>query len=73
MEISPLQAARKAYSPKLPAALRNGASVNVIKGNPLPAFADTEKIAALFPTTSNMPDLTFCVTNKSPRAATKRS
>ncbi len=59
MEISPLQAARKAYSPKLPAALRNGASVNVVKGNPLPAFADTEKIAQLFPTTSNMPDLTF--------------
>ena len=59
MEISPLQAVRKQYSPKLPAALRNGANVNVIKGEPLPAFADTEKIAALFPTTSNMPDLTF--------------
>jgi len=58
-EISPLQNARKAYSPKLPAALRNGALVNVTKGSPLPAFADTEKIAKLFPTTSNMPDLTF--------------
>ncbi len=60
MEISPLQAARKTYSPKLPKALRNGAAaVSVSKGNPMPAFADTEKIAALFPSTSNMPDLAF--------------
>ena len=58
-EISPLQNVRRAYLPKLPSALRGGASVNVVKGNPLPAFADAEKIEKLFPTTSNMPDLTF--------------
>ena len=59
MEISALQAARKSYQPKLPAALKNGASVLVAKGSCLPAFADAEKIAALFPSTSNMPDLKF--------------
>lgn len=58
-EISPLQAARKSYQPKLPAALANGASVAVRKGNKLPAFADADKIAQLFPSTSNMEDLTF--------------
>ena len=59
MEISALQNARKAYQPKLPAALKNGASVTVEKGANLPAFADADKIAALFPSTSNMPDLKF--------------
>ena len=58
-EISALQKARASYQPKLPAALRAGASVSVVRGNPLPAFADAEKIAALFPCTSNMPDLKF--------------
>ena len=42
-EISALQKVRSAYQPKLPAALRAGAKVVVTKGNPLPAFADTEK------------------------------
>ena len=59
MEISALQKARKAYSPKLPAALSKGALVEITKGNPLPAFADTDKIEKLFPSTSNMPDLKF--------------
>ena len=58
-EISALQKARASYQPKLPAALRSGAAVSVVRGNPLPAFADAEKIAALFPCTSNMPDLKF--------------
>ncbi len=58
-EISPLQLVRKAYAPKLPAALKNGALVTVAKGANLPAFADAEKIEKLFPTTSNMPDLLF--------------
>ena len=57
--ISALQKARASYQPKLPAALRGGAAVSVVRGNPLPAFADAEKIAALFPFTSNMPDLKF--------------
>ena len=58
-EISALQKARASYQPKLPAALRSGAAVSVVRGNPLPAFADAEKIAKLFPCTSNMPDLKF--------------
>ena len=58
-EISPLQKARASYQPKLPSALRGGAAVKVTKGNPLPAFADAEKIEKLFPCTSNMPDLKF--------------
>jgi len=58
-EISALQKARASYQPKLPAALRAGAAVSVVRGNPLPAFADADKIAALFPCTSNMPDLKF--------------
>lgn len=33
--------------------------MKVEKGAPLAAFADAEKIAALFPSTSNMPDLKF--------------
>ena len=57
--ISPLQQVRSEYAPKLPPALRSGASVKVEKGAPLAAFADAEKIAALFPSTSNMPDLKF--------------
>ena len=57
--ISPLQQVRSEYAPKLPPALRGGASVKVEKGAPLAAFADAEKIAALFPSTSNMPDLKF--------------
>jgi len=57
--ISALQKVRKEYAPKLPPALANGAAVQVSKGAPLAAFADADKIAALFPTTSNMPDLKF--------------
>ena len=57
--ISPLQQVRSEYTPKLPPALRSGANVKVEKGAPLAAFADAEKIAALFPSTSNMPDLKF--------------
>ena len=57
--ISPLQQVRSEYAPKLPPALRSGAAVKVEKGAPLAAFADAEKIAALFPSTSNMPDLKF--------------
>ena len=57
--VSPLQKARFSYQPKLPAALRNGAAVKCIEGEKLQAFADAEKIAALFPSTSNMPVLSF--------------
>lgn len=57
--VSPLQKARFSYQPKLPAALRAGTAVKCIEGEKLQAFADVEKINALFPTTSNMPVLSF--------------
>ena len=57
--VSPLQQARFSYQPKLPAALRSGAAVKCVEGEKLQAFADAEKINALFPTTSNMPVLKF--------------
>ena len=57
--VSALQKARYSYQPKLPAALRNGAVVKCTEGEKLAAFADTEKIEKLFPSTSNMPVLTF--------------
>ena len=57
--VSALQKARYSYNPKLPAALRAGANVKCIEGEKLQAFADVEKINALFPTTSNMPVLKF--------------
>ncbi len=58
-QISELQKARMAYQPKLPAALKNGALVHCSRGSNLAAFADADKIAELFPSTSNMPDLKF--------------
>ena len=57
--VSALQKARYSYNPKLPAALRAGANVKCIEGEKLQAFADVEKINALFPSTSNMPVLKF--------------
>ena len=57
--VSPIQKARLAYAPKLPAALRAGANVKYEEGPKQKAFADTEKIEARFPNTSNMPVLTF--------------
>ena len=57
--VSPIQKARLAYAPKLPAALRTGANVKCEEGPKQKAFADTEKIEARFPNTSNMPALTF--------------
>ena len=57
--VSALQKARYSYNPKLPAVLRAGANVKCIEGEKLQAFADVEKINALFPSTSNMPVLKF--------------
>ena len=57
--VSALQKARYSYNPKLPAALRAGANVKCIEGEKLQAFADVEKINALFPSTSNLPVLKF--------------
>jgi len=57
--ISPLQKARAAYSPKLPAAFANGAAVTVKEGGATTAVADVEKIQELFKTTYGSPVLTF--------------
>ncbi len=59
MKISPLQAARAAYSPKLPPALRNGAAVECIKGAATTSAGDTDKIKALFPATFGSPEVSF--------------
>ena len=58
-KISPLQQARAAYAPKLPAALQNGASVCVQEGGATTAVADVDKIQALFKSTFGIPVLTF--------------
>ncbi|MBO7328525.1 MAG: diphosphate--fructose-6-phosphate 1-phosphotransferase [Lentisphaeria bacterium] len=58
-KISPLQQARAAYAPKLPAALQNGAAVCVQEGGATTAVADVEKIQALFKSTFGSPVLTF--------------
>jgi len=58
-KISPLQQARAAYAPKLPAALQNGAAVCVQEGGATTAVADVEKIQALFKSTYGSPVLTF--------------
>ena len=59
MAISPLQKARSAYAPKLPVALRKGALVKVVSGEPTTAVSDVDKIKALFPSTFGSPVLTF--------------
>ena len=50
MNISPLQAERLKYAPKLPGMLRNGISEICVKeGEATQSVADQEKIKALFP------------------------
>ncbi len=67
--ISILQEARAQYSPKLPKALKNGASVGVEVGNPTTAVADADKIAELFKATYGAPELTFVDGNCSSKDA----
>ncbi len=57
--ISALQKERTVYKPKLPAALKGGACVKVKEGEKLGAFADAEKVKALFPNTYGLPVLEF--------------
>ena len=60
MEISALQKARYAYSPKLPGMLRNGiADICVKEGEETQSVADQEKIKALFPNTYGKKEITF--------------
>ena len=42
--ISPLQKARAAYQPKLPAALRHGAAIRFVSGEATTAAGDVEAI-----------------------------
>ena len=59
-QISVLAKARKAYQPKLPAPLRNGAlNVSVVKGEPTESIKDQEKIKELFPNTYGAPVVRF--------------
>ena len=54
--LSVLGKARKAYQPKLPASLRNGAlKVALNKGKATESVSDQKKIKALFPNTYGAP------------------
>ncbi len=60
MNLSPLQKARYAYTPKLPGMLRGGISeISVKVGAPTESVADQEKIKALFPNTYGKNEITF--------------
>ncbi|MBE7025082.1 MAG: diphosphate--fructose-6-phosphate 1-phosphotransferase [Ruminococcaceae bacterium] len=60
MEISSLQKARYAYTPKLPQMLRGGiAEINVLEGAETKSVADCEKIQALFPNTYGKKEIVF--------------
>ncbi|MCR4755875.1 MAG: diphosphate--fructose-6-phosphate 1-phosphotransferase [Lachnospiraceae bacterium] len=60
MNLSPLQKARYAYQPKLPAMLRNGISEICVKdGAATESVADQDKIKALFPNTYGKNEITF--------------
>ena len=57
MKKSPLQTARAAYQPKLPAVLRE--HVSIVAGTATQSVADQEDIKALFPNTYGMPIIGF--------------
>ena len=60
MNLSPLQKARYAYSPKLPGMLRGGiAEICVKDGAATESVADQDKIKALFPNTYGKNEITF--------------
>ncbi|MGN1015646.1 MAG: diphosphate--fructose-6-phosphate 1-phosphotransferase, partial [Faecousia sp.] len=60
MNISPLQAARYQYNPKLPGMLRHGISeISVVSGGATESVADQEKIKALFPNTYGKNEIVF--------------
>ncbi|HBM16017.1 MAG TPA: diphosphate--fructose-6-phosphate 1-phosphotransferase [Lentisphaeria bacterium] len=58
-EISPLQAARLDYKPKLPTCLKMGANVELSEGLKTQSIADQDKIKALFPNTYGLPIIQF--------------
>lgn len=57
--VSPLQAERAVYEPKLPPALRKGALVSVKAGKATQSVADQSKIKKAFPNTYGLPVVTF--------------
>ena len=58
--VSPLQAARAAYQPKLPKVLaENGPNVVASEGGPTTSVADNEAIQRLFPKSYGLPIVTF--------------
>ena len=60
MDLSPLQKARYAYSPKLPGMLRGGISeIGVQVGEATESVADQAQIKALFPNTYGKNEITF--------------
>ena len=68
-DISPLQKARAAYSPKLPTVLKEcGPFVKATEGAPTESVADQAKIKELFPDTYGLPAITF---EKGEKFATK--
>jgi pyrophosphate--fructose-6-phosphate 1-phosphotransferase len=70
--ISPLQAARAAYKPKLPKALAaHGSAMKAAKGGPTQSVADQNEIKALFPNTYGLPVVTFDAPADAPMAALK--
>jgi pyrophosphate--fructose-6-phosphate 1-phosphotransferase len=54
---SPLQKARAAYQPKLPAALKG--AVKIVEGDKTQSVADQEDIKSMFPNTYGLPVLSF--------------
>jgi pyrophosphate--fructose-6-phosphate 1-phosphotransferase len=59
-DVSPLQKARSAYSPKLPSALaEHGAAVRAVEGTPTESIADQGAIRTMFPNTYGLPVVTF--------------
>lgn len=58
-EVSPLQQARSAYQPKLPAVFANGAGAHCVDGDVLEPATDHEELRQLFPNTYGLPVATF--------------
>jgi pyrophosphate--fructose-6-phosphate 1-phosphotransferase len=60
MDFSPLQSARFAYAPKLPAILRGSIyNVAVVKGNAAEPSVDRDCLRTTFPRTYGLPSITF--------------
>jgi pyrophosphate--fructose-6-phosphate 1-phosphotransferase len=60
MNFSPLQSARFAYSPKLPAILRGSIDkVSAVKGSPAEPATDQDRLKATFPRTYGLPFVTL--------------